>query len=88
MASNVEKFRGLFSPESNELSERMQLIVKKLQEAKKCGFSVLNKEECKQGVRREEKILEAIEDSPQLTIIKANKFLCEKIVSNPERLAA
>ncbi|OQX71579.1 hypothetical protein B6D52_01150 [Candidatus Parcubacteria bacterium 4484_255] len=80
----------LNSPETEKktLSEGMQLIVKKLQKTKESGFSVLDGKEYKEGVRKEEKVLEAIEDGPQSTIIKANKLLCEEIVNNPEKLAA
>ena len=74
--------------EKKPLSEGMQLIVEKLQKTKESGFSVLDKKEYKEGSRKEEKVLGAIEDGPQSIIIKANKFLCERIVNNPEKIAA
>jgi len=92
MIFNIENVLGqkLNSPEIEKktLSEGMQLIVRKLQETKESGFSVLDGKEYKEGARKEEKVLEAIEDGPQSTIIKANKLLCEEIVNNPEKLAA
>ncbi len=41
--------------EKKPLSEGMQLIVKELQKTKESGFSVLGKEEYKEGSRKEKK---------------------------------
>ena len=87
MIFNMEKFGELISPESNRLSEGMQLIVEKLQETEGEGVRVFENKECLDGMKREVELLKTFyESSPGQRVIEISKLLGETIVENPERL--
>ncbi len=87
MIFNMEKFGELISPESNRLSEGMQLIVEKLQETEGEGVRVFENKECLNGMKREVELLKTFDESnPERRVIEISKLLGETIVKNPERL--
>ncbi len=85
MIYNMEKFGELVTPE-NKLSEGKQSIIRKLQEIKREGVSVLQNKEYLAGNEREQELLKKFESSTQLTIIEASKTLCGIIAKNPEEI--
>ena len=87
MIFNMEKFGGLVSPESNRLSEGMQLVIEKLQETKGEGICVFENKECLKGNKREVELLKTFDESSpyERRVIEISKLLGETVVENPER---